>query len=110
LIWGSRIFLAIDVSIVPLQVNERKVAVKLISVKSRKFTGAKEEARALHENLLCHFMHTYGQNSRWNLEGLGLALKVNFDREVEAKLTVRLSRDSGLPKEIPIFYSYGDFM
>jgi hypothetical protein len=110
LIWGSRVFLMIDVSIVPLLVNERKVAVKLVSVKSRAFIGAKEEIKALHENVLCHFMHTYGQSSQWDIERLGLALQVSFDREVKAKLIVHLSHVVALLKEMPIFYSYGDFM
>src|SRR5690606_31450299 len=86
LIWGSRVFMAIDVSIIPHQPNERKVAVKLISVKSRKFSGLKEDAKALHANVLYHFMHNYGYNSEWNIEKLGLRLEVNFNREAKAKL------------------------
>jgi hypothetical protein len=110
LIWDSRIFMAIGVSISPHRVNERKVAVKLISVKSHKFTGVKEEVKALHENVLYRFMNTYGQKSQWNIEEMGLALEVGFNRKANAKLRVRLSRVMGLSKEVPIFYSYGDFV
>jgi hypothetical protein len=110
LIWGSRIFLAIGVSINSHQVDERKVAIKLISVKSRWFKGAKEEVENLYGNVLHHFMHTHGQNSQWNLEKLGLHLEVDFDREVQAKLCVRLSRVNILPDNMPIFHNYGDFM
>jgi hypothetical protein len=110
LIWGSRIFLAIGVSVSPLQVNERKVAVKLISVKSHEFKGTKKEVNALYEDVLRHFMYTYGQNSQWNLEKLGLHLNVNFNcRGSQARLYVRLSRLDVLPDDTPIFYSYGDF-
>jgi hypothetical protein len=104
LIWGSRIFMAIDVSIIPHQVSKRKAAVKLISVKTHRFEGH-EDKDELHTNVLYHFMHTHGQESHWNIEKLGLHL----DREARAKLLVRLSRIEKLPKDIPIFHSYGDF-
>jgi hypothetical protein len=110
LIWGSRVFMVINLSINPHQVEERKVAVKLISVKSHKFKGTKEEVKDLHKKVLCHFMHNCGQNSQWNLEKLGLNLNVNFDREAQAVLYVYLSRSNVIPDDTPIFYSYGDFM
>jgi hypothetical protein len=110
LIWGSRVFMAIDLSISPHQVEERKVAVKLISVKSHEFTGTKKEVKDLHEKLLCHFMHARSQDSQWNIGGLGLNLDGYFNRKARAKLYVHLSRANILPDDTPIFYSYGDFM
>jgi hypothetical protein len=107
LIWGSRVFLAIDVSINPLKVNNRKVTAKLILVKSGKFEGnKKQDIRILHKKVLRHFMHTHGQDSQWNLEKLGLNVEVNFNRKARAKLHVRLSRLDVIPDNMPIFYRY----
>jgi hypothetical protein len=105
LIRDSRIFMAIGVLISPHQVNERKVTVKLISVKSHESTETKLEARNLYKNVLRHSMHTRGQDSLWNLEKLGLNLEVDFDRGAQAKLIVRLSRLDVLPDNMPISYS-----
>jgi hypothetical protein len=110
LIWGSRIFLVIDVSISPHQIDERKVAVKLISVKSNEFKVTKKDVKDLYKNVLRHFMHDSDQDSQWNLEKLGLNLEVYFDRKAQAELYVHLSRAEELPKDIPVFHSYGDFM
>jgi hypothetical protein len=110
LIWGSRIFLAVGLSVSPHQVNKRKVAAKLISVKSNKFTGTTKEARDLYKNVLCHFMHADDQDTQWNLEKLGLNLNVDFDRESRTELFVHLSRANVLPKDMPLFHSYGSFV
>jgi hypothetical protein len=110
LIFGSRIFLAIAVSISPYQVNKRKAAVKLISIKSRDYIKTKKEIRGLYKNVLRYFMYDDDQESQWNLEKLGLHLEVYFDRKAQAELYIHLTRVEELPKDMPIFHSHGDFV
>jgi hypothetical protein len=105
LIQGSRIFLAIGVSISPHQVNKRKVAVKLISVYSRGTTGTKEGVKTLYKDFLRYFMRTHSQDSQWDLGGLVLNFEVHFDRKARVELYVCLSRASALSGGVPIFYN-----
>jgi hypothetical protein len=78
LIQGWRAFMAIGVSISPHQVNKRKAAVNLISIKSKEFEEYEGELNDLYENVLRHVMHTRGQNSQWNIGELGLNLEVDL--------------------------------
>ncbi|RKP09406.1 hypothetical protein THASP1DRAFT_28808 [Thamnocephalis sphaerospora] len=110
-VWGYRTHIAIDVSVVPHDVQERKVAIKILATKDSAFPAVNDHTiEGAHKEVLYHFMYTYGRPSEWFLDQLNLRLDVSFNREPHAKLHVRLISVKGRPNEgRPLFFQGGDF-
>ncbi|RKP09710.1 hypothetical protein THASP1DRAFT_22492 [Thamnocephalis sphaerospora] len=93
IMWGRRTFLAIDVVIVPETVDERMVAVQLITILDAGFSflhGVQLEK--VHKELLCQYMTSSGRPSVYRMDKMSLRLSVSFNREPSAELHVKLSQ------------------
>jgi hypothetical protein len=109
IMWGYRIFIAIEVLITPTNVDERKAVAVVFLVKNREFTGDMSEIKKLNEDLLHYFMNTESQVYHWYVGGRRMELDAKFSRNTHAQLTITLRQSKEFITLDPMFYRFDRF-
>ncbi|RKP27261.1 hypothetical protein SYNPS1DRAFT_27077 [Syncephalis pseudoplumigaleata] len=110
LLWGRRVFLAVDVLIIPHDPQERKAAITLLTVKDNVFPHSTNSIADAHEEVLEHCMVSVGCPAQWRMNELNLRMRMAFHLAPHAKLRIKLEQihraDS---RDMPPFLSTDEY-
>ncbi|KAI9590937.1 hypothetical protein BDF19DRAFT_23505 [Syncephalis fuscata] len=106
LLWGYRIFLAMDFLVTAHDHTLRKVCSTLLAVKNANFPEYTDALLHAHEKILGHHMFMRGRPSQWHLHNFDLKISVRFKRLSHAEFYIRLEKAftknfNGVPLFLP---------
>ncbi|KAI8052126.1 hypothetical protein BDF22DRAFT_690085 [Syncephalis plumigaleata] len=93
ILWGYRVFLAVDFLVTSHNAVARTVSITLLAVRDVRFPNSdRDPLLRAHEKVLSHHMVTFGKSSVWDLHDLNLKIWADFKRSPHAKLYLRLEK------------------